>query len=129
MLWPRRGVAASGDSGPVRDVEPGPLGQDDLPWQRADASLPDGCERIEVDGGAALFRITDGNVGVAQLAAGDVAVASELLCAMRARGERLGYANVPEGDPASIALRELGGRLDLRQLEMELTRSSSATRC
>ena len=28
-----------------------------LPWQRADASLPDGCERIEVDGAAALIRV------------------------------------------------------------------------
>ncbi len=110
------------DAGPVREVEPAPLGQDDLPWQRADASLPADCKRIEVDGGAALFRVTDGNVGVAQLAARDAAVASELLRAMRARGERLSYVNVPEGDPGSIALRELGGTLDLRQLEMELDR-------
>ncbi len=41
---------------------------------------------------------------------------------MRVRGARLSYVNVPEGDPASIALRELGGTLDLRQLEMELER-------
>jgi len=40
----------------------------------------------------------------------------------------LTYVNVPEGDPASDALRELGGTLDLRQFEMELTRpSTSAT--
>jgi ribosomal protein S18 acetylase RimI-like enzyme len=110
------------DAGPVSEVDPAPLGQHDLPWQRADASLPDGCERIEVDGGAALFRVTGGNVGVAQLAARDEAVARELLSAMRGRGERLTYVNVPEGDPASIALGELGGRLDLRQLEMELER-------
>ena len=41
---------------------------------------------------------------------------------MRARGERLTYVNVPEGDPASIALGALGGTLDLRQFEMELER-------
>ncbi len=32
------------------------LGQADLPWQREDASLPPDYERIEVDGGAMLFR-------------------------------------------------------------------------
>jgi ribosomal protein S18 acetylase RimI-like enzyme len=116
-------LSAEVEAGAVRDVEPAPLGQDDLPWQRGDASLPDGCERIEVDGGAALFRVRDGHVGVAQLAARDAAVASELLCAMRVRGERLSYVNVPEGDPASLALRELGGTLDLTQLEMELDRA------
>jgi hypothetical protein len=115
-------LSAELDPVAVRDVEPAPLGQHDLPWQRADASLPDGCERIEVDGGAALFRVADGTVGVAQLAARDEAVARELVCAMRARGERLTYVNVPEGDPASIALAALGGTLDLRQFEMELER-------
>jgi ribosomal protein S18 acetylase RimI-like enzyme len=114
-------LSAELDAVAVRDVAPAPLGQHDLPWQRADASLPDGCERIEVDG-AALFRVSDGTVGVAQLAARDEAVARELLCGMRARGERLTYVNVPEGDPASIALGELGGTLDLRQFEMELER-------
>jgi ribosomal protein S18 acetylase RimI-like enzyme len=115
-------LTAEVTAGEVREVEPEPLGQDGLPWQRADGSLPDTYERIEVDGGAAVFRVGDGNAGVFQLAARDVAVARELLCAVRARGDRLTYVNVPEGDPASTALRELGGSLDLRQFEMELTR-------
>jgi ribosomal protein S18 acetylase RimI-like enzyme len=118
------------DAGEARDIDPEPLGQDDLPWQRADESLPDGCERIDVDGGAALFRVTGGTVGVGQLAARDEGVARELLCALRARGERLSYVNVPEHDPASAALKTLGGSLDLRQYEMSLTlsaRSSAAT--
>jgi len=102
----------------VREAAPAPLGQHDLPWQREDASLPGGCERIEVDGGAALFRVVDGTAGVAQLAARDEDVARKLLSAMRARGARLTYVNVPEGDPASAALRDLGGSLDLRQFEM-----------
>ena len=55
-------LAAEVGAGEVRDVEPRPLGQPDLPWQREDASMPPGCERIEVDGGAALFRITRGPV-------------------------------------------------------------------
>ncbi len=115
-------LAAEVGAGEVRDVEPRPLGQPDLPWQREDASMPPGCERIEVDGGAALFRITRGTVGIGQLAAHDESVARELLAAARARGERLTYVNVPEGDPASDALRELGATLDLRQYEMELKR-------
>jgi len=122
-VWTLTVELAGGD---VRDVDPEPLGQDDLPWQRADASLPEGCERIEVDGGAALFRATGGTVGIAQLAAADEGVARELLCALRSRGNRVTYVNVPEGDPASVALRELGGSLDLRQYEMELRLRSSA---
>jgi GNAT superfamily N-acetyltransferase len=116
-------------AGEVRRVEPRPLGQEDLPWQRADASLPHGCERIDVDGGAALFRVTEGTVGIAQLAAADEQVARELLRALRARGSRVSYVNVPEGDPASAALQALGGSLDLRQYELEwfATSRSSAT--
>jgi GNAT superfamily N-acetyltransferase len=34
------------------------LGQTDLPWQRDDPSLPPDYERIEVDGGAMVFRGT-----------------------------------------------------------------------
>ena len=115
-------LAADVGAAEVRDVEPRPLGQRDLPWQREDASMPPGCERIEVDGGAALFRITKGNVGIGQLAARDETVARDLLAAARARGERLTYVNVPEGDPASHALHGLGATLDLRQHEMELRR-------
>jgi len=107
----------------AREVEPRPLGQPGLPWQREDASLPDDFERIEVDGGAAVFRVVKGTVGIGQLAARDADVARDLLCALRARGERVSYVNVPEGDPASQALRELGGTLDLRQYEMTFTPS------
>jgi ribosomal protein S18 acetylase RimI-like enzyme len=116
-------LAAEVEAGEVRDAEPQPLGQTDLPWQREDASMPPGCERIEVDGGAALFRVTKGTVGIGQLAASDASVARELLMAARSRGDRLSYVNVPEGDPASQALRELGATLDLRQYEMELRQS------
>ncbi len=114
-------------AGEVREVAPRPLGQDGLPWQRADASLPEGCERIEVDGGAALFRVVGGTVGIGQLAARDEEVARELLRALRVRGERLSYVNVPEGDPASAALKALRGSLDLRQFEMSLELSSSSS--
>ncbi|MDX6476316.1 MAG: hypothetical protein QOH95_1827, partial [Gaiellaceae bacterium] len=102
----------------VRSVEARPLGQDGLPWQRDDRSLPAEFERIEVDGGAALVRAAGPNVSVLQLAARDEAAAKELLAAARARGQSLQYVNVPEGDPASGALRALGGNLDLRQFEL-----------
>jgi ribosomal protein S18 acetylase RimI-like enzyme len=115
-------LAEEVEAGEVRDVEPRPLGQPGVPWQCEDASMPSGCERIEIDGGAALFRVTEGTVGIGQLAARDESVARELLVAARARGDRLSYVNVPEGDPASLALRELGATLDLRQYEMELGR-------
>ncbi len=104
----------------ARTGELRPLGQDDLPWQRADESLPPGCELIEVDRGAALIRVTGPRVGIAQLAASDEEAAAELLAAARGRGESLHFMNVPETDPASAALRRLGGSLDLRQFEYEL---------
>jgi hypothetical protein len=104
----------------VRVVEPAPLGQRDLPWQRDDRSLPPSYERIELDRGAALLASRGSAVDVLQLEARDEVVAAQLLAAARARGESLRYVNVPEGDPASAALRALGGTLDLRQYEMRL---------
>jgi hypothetical protein len=96
-------------------VEPAPLGQENLPWQREDASLPPGgYERFEVDGGAILIR----NGNVLQLAAPDEDTAVALL----SRGTKLSFVNVPEGDVASGALRRLGGELRLRQHEMRLVR-------
>jgi len=110
----------SGDVRPAtaRVVEPRPLEQDDLPWQRAARSLPGEYERLEVDGGAALVGAGGGRVNVLQLGARDARAAASLLAAARARGESLHSVNVPEGDPASAALRSLGGTLELRQFEM-----------
>jgi ribosomal-protein-alanine N-acetyltransferase len=99
---------------PLRSVEPSPLGQRDLPWQRADASLPADYERLEVDGGAMLIK--GGNV--LQLEARDLDAATALL----SRGKQLTFVNVPEGDVASAALALLGGELRLRQREMLLAR-------
>lgn len=106
----------------ARSTEARSLGQQGLPWQRADESLPEGCERVEVDGAAALIRVNGPRVGVAQLEARDEDAAAELLRAARARGESVHFMNVPEADPASQALRRLGGSLDLRQFEYELLR-------
>jgi GNAT superfamily N-acetyltransferase len=98
----------------ARSVEPAPLGQRDLPWQRADESLPAEYERYEVEGGAMLLR--GGNV--LQLDARDEAAAVALL----SRGTKLSFVNVPEGEPASAALARLGGTQTLRQFEMQLRR-------
>lgn len=99
-------------------VAPAPLGQQDLPWQRADASLPPEYERLEVEGGAMLLR----GGSVLQLEAANLDAAVALL----ARGKPLSYANVPENDVASEALATLGGTLSLRQLEMRLDRPPNA---
>ena len=107
----------------VAETEPRPLGQAGLPWQRQDRSLPDGFERLETDGGAALVRTTGTRVSVLQLAAAGEEPARRLLAAARARGDSLHYVNVPEGDPASAALAGLGGTLELRQLEFLRTES------
>lgn len=96
------------------------------PWQRADESLAHLRRRGEPeavalgDEGAALLRAADGGVSLLQLGAADERVAAELVGAARARGTTLRYVNVPEGDPASAALRGLGARLDVRQVEMAL---------
>ena len=67
-------------------------------------------------------------MGIGQLAARDEAVARELVAAVRARGERLSYVNVPERRSRVDRARELGGTLDLRQYEMELDARERAQR-
>lgn len=114
----------AGDAAPaaeVRTVEPRPLGQEGLPWQRQDRSLGNGFECLETDGGAAVLRVSGARVSMLQLQADGEAPARRLLQAARARGESLHYVNVPEGDVASAALAALGGVLDLRQHEMICT--------
>jgi GNAT superfamily N-acetyltransferase len=99
---------------PADSAEPSPLGQTGLPWQREDASLPPDYERVEVDGGAMIFR----GATVFQLEARDETAAAALL----SRGTVLNYVNVPEGDVAIGALERLGGELRLKQFEMALRR-------
>jgi GNAT superfamily N-acetyltransferase len=98
----------------ARQVEPTPLGQDDVPWQRDGRSLPADYARFEVDGGAMLIK----GASVLQLQADNIDAAIALL----SRGKALHYVNVPEGDVASAALATLGGTMTLRQIEMRLSR-------
>jgi ribosomal protein S18 acetylase RimI-like enzyme len=102
------------DEVPAERAHRSTLGQTDLPWQREDASLPADYERVEVDGGAMIFR----GGTVFQLEARDEDAAAALL----SRGTVLNYVNVPEGDVAIGALERLGGELRLKQFEMVLDR-------
>lgn len=99
---------------PAESAAQSTLGQTGLPWQREDASLPADYERVEVDGGAMLFR----GGTVFQLEARDEDAAAALL----SRGTALNYVNVPEGDVAIGAMARLGGELRLKQFEMVLVR-------
>jgi ribosomal protein S18 acetylase RimI-like enzyme len=103
----------------ARSVEPSPPGEQDPPWQRADASLPAGYERIEVDGGAAAILVRGDRVSVFQIAADHEHAARALLQAARGRGSSVHVVNIPVGSVASAALAELGGCLDLRQHELQ----------
>ena len=103
----------------AREAEPRLL-QDDVPWQSARPGLAD-LDLLEVEGGALLFRPGE-RVSVVQLAARDEGAAAELLAAARARGSSLHYVNAPSDSVGSRALRKLGATLDLRQLEMKLSR-------
>jgi ribosomal protein S18 acetylase RimI-like enzyme len=94
------------------------------PWQRGDESLVRMAptDALSIEGGAALLRAGSGRVSVLQLAAESDDAAADLLAAAGALGE-LHFLNVPEGDPASVALHKLDGTIDMRQHELVLKRA------
>jgi hypothetical protein len=86
------------------------------PWQRDDTTLAkftDG-KGLETDDGAAVFRVT-GTVQIGQIAG----AARDLLQTVRTHGDTI-LLNLPAGDPAADAFRELGGEVRIRQREMVL---------
>jgi ribosomal protein S18 acetylase RimI-like enzyme len=92
------------------------------PWQRADTTV-DRLSELEpppqgllVDGGAAVVRVVDGRVNLAQLAGAPRVV----LEAVRALGDTVSLVNLPADDPAAAVLRELGGEVVVRQHELVL---------
>ena len=119
-VWSLDAEAPAAD---VREAEPSPVGETDLPWQRADESLRPGYERLEVDGGAAVIRGAGGTISLLQLRADNADAARILVAAARARGTGLRFVNVPEGQVGTTAIADLGGKLDLRQYEMALVRA------
>jgi ribosomal protein S18 acetylase RimI-like enzyme len=94
------------------------------PWQRADetvthyASLDPAPRGLEVEGGAAVYRLSGGGIQLVQIA-GEESACRTLLEALRGVGP-VTLLNLPEGDPASAALRSLGADRKLRQREMVL---------
>ena len=106
----------------TQEVAVAPLSQSDLPWQRADESLPPEAIRLDLADGAVIFRVSGTTVSVLQLRASSVETAATLLKAARGGGEIMRFVNVPAGDVASEALAKLGATLELCQLEMLLRR-------
>jgi ribosomal protein S18 acetylase RimI-like enzyme len=97
--------------------------RDREPWQRDDGTLAhlDDLVGLEAEDAAAVVRVAGGRVSVQQIAGSDVAL-RELLAASRALGDSVHVLNLPAGHPAGAALRDLGGRIDVRQHEMALAR-------
>jgi ribosomal protein S18 acetylase RimI-like enzyme len=103
------------------------------PWQRADESVTAIGARgatlrglvVDRDGrvvATALLRDGDAPVVEAlQVAATDEQAAAELLLAAAGAGRELRFRNVPDGAPASLALKRLGARRIATQHEMRVT--------
>jgi ribosomal protein S18 acetylase RimI-like enzyme len=91
------------------------------PWQRDDASLASLTETrgVLVDGAAAVVRVTGTRVAILQIE-GSAEPLRRLLEGARSLGETVSTLNLPVGHPAAVALKQLGGRVDVRQLEMSL---------
>ena len=100
----------------------------DEPWQRADATVDrldvstPALRAVTVPDGDAVYRVTDGLAAVLQLCAAGERPAGLLLDAIRSReGVRmLRYLNVPDDDPAAVALRARGAVCTAAQFEMAL---------
>jgi ribosomal protein S18 acetylase RimI-like enzyme len=91
------------------------------PWQRDDASLATITDTrgLLVDGAAAVVRVAGTRVAILQIE-GSAEPLRRLLAGARSLGETVSTLNLPVGHPAGAALKQLGGRVDVRQLEMSL---------
>jgi hypothetical protein len=94
------------------------------PWQRSDATLAhvlaDGrLTGLVVDGGAAVVR-PGSPASVEQVAAADVAAATDVLAGAASRYGGFRLTNVPSGDAAALACAELAEAPLLRQHELRL---------
>jgi ribosomal protein S18 acetylase RimI-like enzyme len=94
------------------------------PWQRADETLAhlrnldSATKALVTDDGAAVYRVTDGQASVVQLAAATTRTARDLIATVAAGATRVTFLNVPSDDPAVAAFEELGGTLASRQIEL-----------
>lgn len=110
------------------------------PWQREDASVPRfaspehplrGLELRERGRrvGAAVALVVAERASLLQLAADGEhpqQTARALCAAARAWAPTVRFLNVPADDPAALALREAGGRLEARQFEMSIALASAS---
>lgn len=92
------------------------------PWQRADETVAhlEGVQGLEVEGGAAIVRVTGGRASILQLAGEAPAGVEALIELARGLGDPLSWLNLPAADPAAPILERLGGQVDARQHEMVL---------
>jgi ribosomal protein S18 acetylase RimI-like enzyme len=101
------------------------------PWQRADEAVESVrargsalrglvIERVGKISAAALLAEREDKVSVLQVVALDSEAARAALLAAADGKHSVGLTNVPEDDPASGAMRELGARLVARQHELRL---------
>jgi ribosomal protein S18 acetylase RimI-like enzyme len=91
------------------------------PWQRDDASVAklEGLTGLAAGGGAAVVRVSGGRTSLLQIA-GAGAELRLLVEGAQALADSVYALNVPPDHPVSPVLGELGGRVDVTQLEMAL---------
>jgi ribosomal protein S18 acetylase RimI-like enzyme len=96
-------------------------GAPDLPWQRQDAAVAQALPTLRglaTAHAAAVYRTRGSTASLVQLAAVDSPAASALLGHLAREFDKVVFVNVPDGDVAAEALRELGADAELVQYEM-----------
>jgi ribosomal protein S18 acetylase RimI-like enzyme len=88
------------------------------PWQRADESVAQQRDVIALGtaGGAAIFRVVNGNVSLLQIGGAQL---EDILRSLRAYGP-VTALNLPRGGAPARAFEALGGTMAIRQREMLL---------
>ncbi len=91
------------------------------PWQRDDAGVAklEGLKGLAAGGGGAVVRVSGGRTSLLQIAGGEAEL-RELVEGAQTLADSLYALNVPPDHPVSPVLGELGGRVDVTQLEMAL---------
>jgi ribosomal protein S18 acetylase RimI-like enzyme len=122
-VWSLPGATARVEEIPVADahaiVKAGRVARE--PWQRDDGTVAhfDDATGLAAGDGAAVVRVSGGRASLLQIA-GEEAELRELVGSARALADSVLALNVPPEHPVSPVLRELGGRVDVTQLEMTL---------
>lgn len=102
-------LTANLESIAAREVTAEPLGLADLPWQRADGSLPPDAVRLDIGEGAVILRVSGSTVSVLQLRAPNVDTAAALLKTARACGKALRFVKRSRGRRSKRGIGHTGG--------------------